>query len=96
MLEGWKEDQRNKYSADELLDVYIKLYNDCISKVPNDMHVGIHLCRGTSAASRKHGIPAHSPAHMRPASTPQQPRTTNAYHLLTPPISPLSPHGTLS
>lgn len=52
MLEGWKEDQRNKYSADELLDVYIKLYNDCISKVPNDMHVGIHLCRGNFVGSR--------------------------------------------
>ncbi|KAL0254653.1 hypothetical protein SLS55_010133 [Diplodia seriata] len=52
MLQGWKEDGRNKYSADELLDVYIKLYNDCISKAPADMHVGIHLCRGNFIGSR--------------------------------------------
>lgn len=49
MLEGWKEDKRNTYTADELLDVYIKLYNDCIAKAPADMHIGIHLCRGKSS-----------------------------------------------
>lgn len=52
MLKGWEEDKRNKYSADELLDVYIKLYNDCIAKVPADMHVGIHLCRGKISPQR--------------------------------------------
>ncbi|KAF9637805.1 putative methionine vitamin-b12 protein [Lasiodiplodia theobromae] len=52
MLKGWEEDKRNKYTADELLDVYIKLYNDCIAKVPADLHVGIHLCRGNFIGSR--------------------------------------------
>jgi methionine synthase II (cobalamin-independent) len=52
MLEGWKKDSSNAYSADELLEKYIKLYNDCISKVPEDMHVGVHLCRGNFVNSR--------------------------------------------
>ena len=46
MLEGWKKDPNNTVTADELLDLYIGLYNDCISKIPDDMHVGVHLCRG--------------------------------------------------
>jgi methionine synthase II (cobalamin-independent) len=50
MIQGWKEDKLNTMTIDELLDKYIKLYNDCISKVPEDMHVGVHLCRGTSAS----------------------------------------------
>ncbi|PGH07593.1 hypothetical protein AJ80_07982 [Polytolypa hystricis UAMH7299] len=52
MLQGWKEDKLNVYTADELLDEYIKLYNDCISKCPADMHVGVHLCRGNFVKSR--------------------------------------------
>ncbi|KAF2087249.1 5-methyltetrahydropteroyltriglutamate-homocysteine methyltransferase [Saccharata proteae CBS 121410] len=52
MLNGWAKDKQNKYSADELFDAYIKLYNDCIAKVPADMHVGIHLCRGNFVGSR--------------------------------------------
>lgn len=52
MLEGWKQDKGNAYSSDELLDKYIKLYNDCISKKPKDMHIGLHLCRGNFVGSR--------------------------------------------
>ncbi|KAK8162346.1 hypothetical protein IWX90DRAFT_240718 [Phyllosticta citrichinensis] len=52
MLDGWKNDSRNKHTADETLDAYIKLYNDCIAKVPADMHIGIHLCRGNFVGSR--------------------------------------------
>ncbi|KAF2140673.1 uncharacterized protein K452DRAFT_327481 [Aplosporella prunicola CBS 121167] len=52
MLDGWKADERNKYGTDELLDKYIKLYNDCVSKAPADMHIGIHLCRGNFVGSR--------------------------------------------
>ena len=52
MLEGWKKDKSNSYSADELLDKYIKLYNECTSQIPEDMHVGIHLCRGNFVNSR--------------------------------------------
>lgn len=46
MLEGWEQDKGNKHNPDELLNAYIKLYNDCFSRRPSDMHVGLHLCRG--------------------------------------------------
>lgn len=49
MLAGFKD---NGEDADALLDSYIKLYNDCISKRPDDLHVGIHLCRGNFAYSK--------------------------------------------
>lgn len=52
MLAGWKADPLNKYTADELLDKYIQLYNNCVAKRPADMHVGIHLCRGNFVGSR--------------------------------------------
>lgn len=52
MLEGWKKDTQNTYSADELLQKYINLYNACISQIPSDMHVGVHLCRGNFVNSR--------------------------------------------
>lgn len=49
MLAGFKEDGED---AEALLDSYIKLYNDCISARPVDMHLGIHLCRGNFAYSK--------------------------------------------
>lgn len=49
---GWEEDKDNIGTVDDLLDAYIKLYNDCISKVPADMHTGIHLCRGNFIGGR--------------------------------------------
>ncbi|KAK7181136.1 hypothetical protein DPSP01_010592 [Paraphaeosphaeria sporulosa] len=52
MLEGWQKDRSNTVTADELLDLYIALYNDCIAKIPADMHVGVHLCRGNFVNSR--------------------------------------------
>ncbi|KAK5069920.1 hypothetical protein LTR64_007898 [Lithohypha guttulata] len=52
MLEGWKKDSHNTYSADELLQKYVDLYNACVSKIPSDMHVGVHLCRGNFVNSR--------------------------------------------
>ena len=52
MLAGWKEDKSNIRSAEETLDLYIGLYNDCISKRPADMHVGVHICRGNFVKSR--------------------------------------------
>jgi len=52
MLEGWKKDANNSVTADELLDLYIELYNDCISNIASDMHVGVHLCRGNFVNSR--------------------------------------------
>ena len=52
MLAGWREDKENTKTADQLLDEYIKLYNDAISQRPSDMHVGVHLCRGNFVGSR--------------------------------------------
>ncbi|KAJ2892750.1 uncharacterized protein MKZ38_009419 [Zalerion maritima] len=49
MLDGFKADEE---SSDDLLESYIKLYNDCLSARPEDMHVGLHLCRGNFAYSR--------------------------------------------
>lgn len=52
MLKGWKEDKLNTKTADQLLDEYIGLYNECVGKRPADMHVGVHLCRGNFVNSR--------------------------------------------
>jgi methionine synthase II (cobalamin-independent) len=49
MLQGFKDAGE---SSDELLDAYIKLYNDCLAARPADMHVGIHLCRGNFVGGR--------------------------------------------
>ncbi|CAK1361626.1 hypotheticalsprotein [Cercospora beticola] len=51
MLEGWKNDKENFQTADEQLDAYIKFYNECL-KVPEDFHMGIHLCRGNYMGSK--------------------------------------------
>ncbi|KAL9052352.1 MAG: hypothetical protein Q9162_005444 [Coniocarpon cinnabarinum] len=52
LLDGWKEDKANKYTTDELLDTYINFYNECVSKAPKDMHIGVHICRGNFVNSR--------------------------------------------
>lgn len=49
MIAGFKEDGED---IDALFDSYIKLYNDCISSRPEDLHVGVHLCRGNFAYSK--------------------------------------------
>ncbi|KDN66135.1 putative 5-methyltetrahydropteroyltriglutamate-homocysteine methyltransferase [Colletotrichum sublineola] len=49
MIQGFKDAGED---PDALLESYIRLYNDCISSRPADMHVGIHLCRGNFAYSR--------------------------------------------
>ncbi|KAF2092809.1 5-methyltetrahydropteroyltriglutamate-homocysteine methyltransferase [Rhizodiscina lignyota] len=49
---GWEEDKDNSGTVEDLLDSYIALYNDCISKCPSDMHTGIHLCRGNFIGGR--------------------------------------------
>ncbi|KAF2216612.1 hypothetical protein CERZMDRAFT_33405 [Cercospora zeae-maydis SCOH1-5] len=51
MLEGWKNDKENFQTAEEQLDAYIKFYNNCL-KVPEDFHMGIHLCRGNYMGSK--------------------------------------------
>ena len=53
MIEGWNADPLNKgQTTEELLDKYIKLYNDCLATRPADLHVGVHLCRGNFHKSR--------------------------------------------
>ncbi|KAH9907055.1 5-methyltetrahydropteroyltriglutamate-homocysteine methyltransferase [Xylariomycetidae sp. FL2044] len=49
MVAGFKQDGED---PDALLDTYVKLYNDCVSSRPSDMHLGIHLCRGNFAYSK--------------------------------------------
>jgi methionine synthase II (cobalamin-independent) len=49
---GWEEDKDNEGTVDDLLDAYIALYNDSISKLPADFHTGIHLCRGNFIGGR--------------------------------------------
>jgi methionine synthase II (cobalamin-independent) len=51
-LNGFKEDSANVYSADDMFQKYIKLYNDSFIGLPEDMHVGVHLCRGNFVGSR--------------------------------------------
>ncbi|CAD6443177.1 92261658-2041-4dfa-929b-3fb723fe9b48 [Sclerotinia trifoliorum] len=52
MLKGWEEDKSNTKTADELLDAYIKCYNDSIEKHTAKMHFGLHICRGNFMGSR--------------------------------------------
>ncbi|KAJ6114304.1 5-methyltetrahydropteroyltriglutamate-homocysteine methyltransferase [Penicillium sp. IBT 16267x] len=50
--QGWEDDKDNIGTVDDLLDAYIQLYNDCLSKLPANMHTGIHLCRGNFIGGR--------------------------------------------
>lgn len=50
--QGWEEDKDNIGTVEDLLDAYIRLYNDCISQLPEDFHTGIHLCRGNFIGGR--------------------------------------------
>ncbi|KAF2115685.1 methionine synthase-like protein [Lophiotrema nucula] len=51
MLEGWAADKGNDKTADEMFDAYVKFYNKAFER-PEDMHLGIHLCRGNYVGSR--------------------------------------------
>ena len=50
--DGWAADSDNIGTVDDLLEAYIKLYNDSIAKLPEDFHTGIHLCRGNFIGGR--------------------------------------------
>ncbi|KAL9129651.1 MAG: hypothetical protein Q9175_007246 [Cornicularia normoerica] len=52
MLEGWMKDPLNSKTTDQNLDEYIVFYNDCLSKRPANLHVGVHICRGNFVNSR--------------------------------------------
>jgi len=47
MIAGWKADESNTKTLEELLDSYIKCYNDSIALHVDKMHIGLHICRGT-------------------------------------------------
>ncbi|KAJ6093202.1 hypothetical protein N7486_008491 [Penicillium sp. IBT 16267x] len=51
-LAGFKADPLNVYTADDMFQKYIKQYNDCFIGIPEDMHIGVHLCRGNFVGSR--------------------------------------------
>ncbi|KAK9897283.1 methionine synthase-like protein [Cystobasidium minutum MCA 4210] len=51
MLKGWAEDKGNTETADEMFDKYIQYYNACFER-PEDMHLGVHLCRGNYIGGR--------------------------------------------
>ena len=48
MIKGMEE---RGIDHDALLDTYIKTYNDCLKGRPEDMTVGLHLCRGNFRVS---------------------------------------------
>ncbi len=50
--DGWAADPDNIGTVDDLLDAYIKLYNDSIAAAPADLHTGVHLCRGNFIGGR--------------------------------------------
>ncbi len=50
--DGWAKDKDNDGTVDDLLDSYIKLYNDSLANAPADLHSGIHLCRGNFIGGR--------------------------------------------
>lgn len=50
--QGWEEDKDNIGTVEDLLDAYIKLYNDSLAGLPEDLHTGIHLCRGNFIGGR--------------------------------------------
>ena len=43
MLEGLRKDGED---TQKMFDMYVKAHNDCIAGRPDDMHVGLHVCRG--------------------------------------------------
>ncbi|KAK0383832.1 hypothetical protein NLU13_9743 [Sarocladium strictum] len=48
MLESLRGDG---VDPDKLFEAYIKAHNDCIAGRPDDMHVGLHICRGNFSKS---------------------------------------------
>ncbi|KAI5368208.1 Putative cobalamin-independent methionine synthase MetE/archaeal, UROD/MetE-like superfamily [Septoria linicola] len=48
MLKGLREDGED---TDKLFELYLKAHNDCIADRPDDLHVGLHICRGNFSKS---------------------------------------------
>lgn len=43
MLKGLRDDGED---TDKMFDLYLKAHNGCIADRPDDLHVGLHICRG--------------------------------------------------
>ncbi|KAL9109282.1 MAG: hypothetical protein Q9227_006037 [Pyrenula ochraceoflavens] len=52
MVKGWQEDKSNTKTLEQLLDSYIKCYNDSIAEHKEKIHFGLHICRGNFMGSR--------------------------------------------
>lgn len=50
--DGWAADPDNVGTVEDLFDAYIALYNNCLAGLPEDLHTGIHLCRGNFIGGR--------------------------------------------
>ncbi|KAK4580445.1 hypothetical protein LTR86_000648 [Recurvomyces mirabilis] len=48
MLSGLRDDGED---TDKMFQAYLKAHNDCIAERPDDMHVGLHVCRGNFSKS---------------------------------------------
>ncbi|EMC96254.1 hypothetical protein BAUCODRAFT_33598 [Baudoinia panamericana UAMH 10762] len=48
MLKGLRDDGED---TDKMFEMYLKAHNDCIADRPQDMHVGLHICRGNFSKS---------------------------------------------
>ncbi|KAF2216276.1 hypothetical protein CERZMDRAFT_81415 [Cercospora zeae-maydis SCOH1-5] len=48
MLKGLRDDGED---TEKLFDLYLKAHNDCIADRPDDLHVGLHICRGNFSKS---------------------------------------------
>ncbi|KAK0946526.1 hypothetical protein LTR29_001994 [Friedmanniomyces endolithicus] len=48
MLSGLRDDGED---TEKMFDAYLKAHNDCIADRPDDMHVGLHICRGNFSKS---------------------------------------------
>lgn len=49
MIEGMTKEG---VDHEALLNLYCKVYNDCLEGKPSDMVAGLHLCRGNFKVSR--------------------------------------------
>ncbi|KAF7195679.1 hypothetical protein HII31_02997 [Pseudocercospora fuligena] len=48
MLKGLRQDGED---TDKMFELYLKAHNDCIADRPDDLHVGLHICRGNFSKS---------------------------------------------
>ncbi|KAJ5218371.1 uncharacterized protein N7498_000470 [Penicillium cinerascens] len=52
IIEDWAADPESIQTPTELLETYVNWYNSCLGNVPEDIHIGIHICRGNFTNDR--------------------------------------------